>query len=122
MEPAEGGGGGDFKEGGLDLLALDGGADGGEPFGEVGIRDTGGADADALAEVDEVRRGVEAGAEARGIEHGGEHGADGAFAIRAGDVEEAGRWAREVECGVEAQHGFEAELDAVDLVRVEPGE
>ena len=43
---------------------------------------------DAFAEGNEVRRGVEAGAVALGAANGVEHGAGGAFAVGAGDVED----------------------------------
>src|SRR5262249_24585471 len=46
-------------------------------------------DLDTLAGIDKVRGCVEAGAESGSLQAGGDHGADGALAVRAGDVDEA---------------------------------
>ncbi len=47
------------------------------------------ADADAFVDAHQVRRGVQAGAQAGGFQDAGQHGGGGAFAVGAGDVDGA---------------------------------
>ena len=68
-----------------------------------------------------MRRGEQAGLKTFGAADGVEHGADGAFTVGPGDVEDGG--VRGKRDGVEhPAHGFQPELDAGELRRVKPGE
>ncbi len=88
----------------------------GEGGGEIGDRDGLAVDADAFGGFDEMGRGVDAGADAGGAEGAFEHGADGALAVGAGDVDGAKGAVGQGEGGEEGLDEFEAEFDGFELV------
>ena len=120
-EVFEGNGEGEFEEGGVVFPIFDQFAEGGEVADGVFFGDFSTGDADAFAEVDEVGGSEESGAAAGGAGHGVDEGADGAFAVGAGDVDDLGALRGEGEVfAKETARVVEAQLDSEELGGVEP--
>lgn len=120
-EPNEGHDGDDFEEGGVIAFGKLGEefAHEGDEAGDFGFGDELAIDLDAFGEGDEVRRGVEAGFVAGVAVDRFEHGAGGAFAIGAGDVDEFEFVLRVANSACEQEGAFEAGLGAELLELVE---
>ncbi len=84
----------------------------GEGGGEIGDRDGLARDADAFGGFDEVGGGIDAGS----AEGAFDHGADGALAVGAGDVDGAKGAVGQGEGGEEGLDAVEAEFDGFELV------
>ena len=111
---------GEFEEGGMRVPSRDTLTKPHNAGGDLGRRDHAFGVANALAEVNQVRRGEDACAEACGFENGMNEDAGGAFAVRAGHVDEllTGGW--QVHLSQEPPDVVKAQFDAIELGAVEP--
>ena len=123
-EPEQGEDGGELEEGGFQLRRsrLHGGAKLGRQAGEGFVGNGSSIDADAFVESDEVGGGVEADATAGGAMDGVQHGADRAFAIGAGDVDEAEGFVGIADQAGEMARGLQSGLEAELLEREQVGQ
>ena len=125
-EGQEGGSGRDLEIG--DVVAGVGGPGAREHVDELGLADgarlaVGTAELDALVEADEMRRGVDVHALARGLEHGLEEGGRRALAVGAGDVDD-GRQAllRVAELVEQPRDAAERKVDQLGMQRPQLGQ